>query len=100
MVTALLKRAQRVYNALLFIRQKRRWFYKEYEKAYSSDNGVMIMERCPDLLPDCFSFVRGLVDSQDLSLNISREMPQHDRRPEDWLPAAEKFSPSRFMLEK
>ena len=38
------------------------------------------MEKCADLLPDCFSFVKGLVDSQDLSLNISREMLQHDRQ--------------------
>ena len=45
---------------------------------YSS--GVMIMEHCEDLLPDCFRFVRGVVDSQDLSLNISREMLQHDRQ--------------------
>ena len=42
--------------------------------------GVLIMEKCADLLPDCFSFVKGLVDSQDLSLNISREMLQHDRQ--------------------
>ena len=40
----------------------------------------MIMENCADLLPDCFRFVRGVVDSQDLSLNISREMLQHDRQ--------------------
>ena len=57
------------------------YYTKEYEKGlelYSS--GVMIMERCADLLPDYFGFVKGLVDSQDLSLNISREMLQHDRQ--------------------
>ena len=71
------------YTALMFIPQHAPYNYytKEYEKGlelYSS--GVMIMERCPDLLPDHFGFVRGLVDSQDLSLNISREMLQHDRQ--------------------
>ena len=71
------------YNALLFIPKKAPFdFYtKEYEKGlqlYSS--GVMIMEKCADLLPDYFSFVKGLVDSEDLSLNISREMLQHDRQ--------------------
>ena len=71
------------YTALMFIPQHAPFNYytKEFEKGlelYSS--GVMIMERCPDLLPDYFSFVRGLVDSQDLSLNISREMLQHDRQ--------------------
>ena len=71
------------YNALLFIPKKAPFdFYtKEYEKGlqlYSS--GVMIMEKCGDLLPDYFSFVKGLVDSEDLSLNISREMLQHDRQ--------------------
>ncbi|MDR1134623.1 MAG: molecular chaperone HtpG [Clostridiales Family XIII bacterium] len=71
------------YDALLFIPAKAPYNYysKEYEKGlqlYSS--GVMIMEKCADLLPDYFSFVKGLVDSQDLSLNISREMLQHDRQ--------------------
>lgn len=71
------------FNALLFIPGHLPYdFYtKEYEKGlqlYSS--GVMIMEKCGDLLPDYFSFVRGLVDSADLSLNISREMLQHDRQ--------------------
>ena len=71
------------YTALLFIPKKVPYNYytKEYEKGlelYSS--GVMIMEKCADLLPDYFGFVRGLVDSSDLSLNISREMLQHDRQ--------------------
>ena len=69
------------YSALLFIPAKAPFDYytKEYEKGlqlYSS--GVLIMDKCPDLLPDYFSFVKGLVDSEDLSLNISREMLQHD----------------------
>lgn len=69
------------YNALLFIpsRAPFNYYTKEYEKGlqlYAS--GVLIMDRCADLLPDHFSFVKGLVDSQDLSLNISREMLQHD----------------------
>ena len=71
------------YTALMFIPQHTPYNYytKEYEKGlelYSS--GVMIMEKCPDLLPDHFGFVKGLVDSSDLSLNISREMLQHDRQ--------------------
>ena len=71
------------YNALLFIpaRAPFNYYSRDYEKGlqlYAS--GVLIMDRCADLLPDCFSFVKGLVDSQDLSLNISREMLQHDRQ--------------------
>ncbi len=71
------------YNALLFIpgRTPFDYYTKEYEKGlqlYAS--GVLIMEKCGDLLPNHFSFVKGLVDSQDLSLNISREMLQHDRQ--------------------
>lgn len=71
------------YNALLFIPKKPPYDYytKEFQKGlqlYAS--GVLIMEKCADLLPDYFSFVRGLVDSQDLSLNISREILQHDRQ--------------------
>lgn len=71
------------YNALLYIPEKAPYDYysKTFEKGlqlYSS--GVMIMEKCADLLPDYFSFVRGLVDSEDLSLNISREMLQQDRQ--------------------
>lgn len=71
------------YTALLFIPAKAPYDYytKEFEKGLQLySNGVMIMEKCADLLPDYFSFVRGLVDSQDLSLNISREMLQHDRQ--------------------
>ena len=71
------------YDALLYIpgRAPYNYYSKEYEKGlqlYSS--GVMIMEKCADLLPDYFSFVKGVVDSPDLSLNISREMLQHDRQ--------------------
>lgn len=69
------------FRALLFVPSNTPYNYytKEYEKGlqlYSS--GVLIMEKCADLLPDHFSFVKGLVDSEDLSLNISREMLQHD----------------------
>ena len=71
------------YTALLFIpsHAPMDYYTREYEKGlqlYAS--GVLIMDKCADLLPDCFSFVKGLVDSQDLSLNISREMLQHDRQ--------------------
>lgn len=71
------------YTALLFIPGHTPYDYytKDYEKGlqlYSS--GVMIMEKCKELLPDYFNFVKGLVDSQDLSLNISRETLQHDRQ--------------------
>jgi len=71
------------YNAILFIPEKMPFdFYtKEYEKGLELySKGVMIMNKCPDLLPDYFSFVKGLVDSEDLSLNISREILQHDRQ--------------------
>lgn len=71
------------YNALLYIPAKAPFdFYsKEYEKGLQLySNGVLIMDKCADLLPDYFSFVKGLVDSEDLSLNISREMLQHDRQ--------------------
>ena len=71
------------YNALLYIPSKAPFdFYsKEYEKGLQLySNGILIMEKCSDLLPDYFSFVKGLVDSEDLSLNISREMLQHDRQ--------------------
>ena len=71
------------FNALMFIPKHAPYNYytKEYEKGLELySGGVMIMERCADLLPDYFSFVKGLVDSSDLSLNISREMLQHDRQ--------------------
>lgn len=71
------------YDALLFVPAKAPmdFYTREYEKGLQLySNGVMIMEKCADLLPDYFSFIRGLVDSQDLSLNISREMLQHDRQ--------------------
>jgi len=71
------------YDALLYIpaRAPYNYYTRDYEKGlqlYSS--GVLIMDKCAELLPDYFSFVKGLVDSQDLSLNISREMLQHDRQ--------------------
>lgn len=69
------------YDALLFIPEKAPWDYysKDFEKGLQLySNGVMIMEKCADLLPDYFSFVKGLVDSADFSLNISREILQHD----------------------
>ncbi|MEN6386570.1 MAG: molecular chaperone HtpG [Phycisphaerales bacterium] len=71
------------YNAILFIPEKIPFDYytREYEKGLELySNGVLIMNKCPDLLPDYFSFVKGMVDSEDLSLNISREMLQHDRQ--------------------
>jgi molecular chaperone HtpG len=71
------------FNALMFIpsRTPYNYYTKEFEKGLQLySNGVLIMEKCADLLPDYFSFVKGLVDSQDLSLNISREMLQHDRQ--------------------
>ncbi|MDQ0163296.1 molecular chaperone HtpG [Aeribacillus alveayuensis] len=71
------------YNAILYIPEKIPFDYytQEYEKGLELySNGVLIMEKCPDLLPDYFSFVKGMVDSEDLSLNISREMLQHDRQ--------------------
>lgn len=69
------------YNALLFIPKQPPFDYytKEFEKGLQLySKGVLIMDKCADLLPDYFSFVKGLVDSEDLSLNISREMLQHD----------------------
>ena len=89
------------YEALLYIPAKAPYNYytTEYQRGlqlYSS--GVMIMERCEDLLPDYFGFVRGLVDSADLSLNISREMLQHDRQLKVMAKAIEKRI--RTELEK
>ena len=71
------------YKALLFIPEKAplRYYSEEYEgglQLYSA--GVMIMDKCAELLPECFNFVRGVVESPDLSLNISRELLQHDRQ--------------------
>lgn len=71
------------YNAILYIPESIPFDYysKEYEKGLELySNGVLIMSKCADLLPDYFSFVKGMVDSEDLSLNISREMLQHDRQ--------------------
>ncbi len=71
------------YNSILFIPEKIPFDYyaKEFEKGLELySNGVLIMNKCADLLPDYFSFVKGMVDSEDLSLNISREMLQHDRQ--------------------
>ncbi|APC46762.1 molecular chaperone HtpG [Virgibacillus halodenitrificans] len=71
------------YNSILYIPESTPYNYytAEYEKGLELySNGVLIMEKCAELLPDYFSFVKGLVDSEDLSLNISREMLQHDRQ--------------------
>jgi len=71
------------YQALLFVPATAPYNYytRDYEKGLQLyTNGVLIMDKCADLLPDYFSFVKGLVDSQDLSLNISRELLQHDRQ--------------------
>ena len=71
------------YKCMLFVPGKAPFDY--YTRDYAPglrlySNGVMIMEKCADLLPECFRFVRGVVDSPDLSLNISREILQHDRQ--------------------
>lgn len=74
---------QATFHALMFIPQSAPFDYytKEFEKGLQLySRGVLIMDKCADLLPDYFSFVKGLVDSEDLSLNISREMLQHDRQ--------------------
>ncbi|MCL2004313.1 MAG: molecular chaperone HtpG [Oscillospiraceae bacterium] len=71
------------YTALLFAPSQAPFNYysRDYEKGLQLyANGVLIMDKCPELLPDYFSFTRGLVDSPDLTLNISREMLQHDRQ--------------------
>jgi len=72
-----------VYQAVLFIPENIPFDYytREYEKGLELyANSVLIMNKCPELLPDHFSFVKGMVDSESLSLNISREMLQHDRQ--------------------
>lgn len=71
------------YEALLFIPESAPMDYytKSFEKGLQLySNGVMIMDKCPDLLPDYFSFVKGLVDSEDFTLNISRETLQHNHQ--------------------
>ncbi|TGA95934.1 molecular chaperone HtpG [Sporolactobacillus shoreae] len=71
------------YHAILYIPENIPFDYysKEYEKGLELySNGVLIMEKCADLLPDYFSFVKGMVDSEDLSLNISREILQQDKQ--------------------
>ncbi|MGL5649753.1 MAG: molecular chaperone HtpG [Clostridium sp.] len=71
------------YNSILYIPENTPYDYytKEYKKGLELySNGVLIMEKCEELLPDYFGFVKGIVDSQDLSLNISRELLQHDRQ--------------------
>lgn len=71
------------YNAILYIPERVPYdFYtKEYKRGLELySNGVMIMSKCEELLPDYFSFIKGVVDSEDLSLNISRELLQHDRQ--------------------
>lgn len=74
---------QATYNALLYIPSHTPYDYytKEYEKGLQLySKGVLISDKCKELLPDYFNFVKGLVDSEDLSLNISREMLQHDHQ--------------------
>ena len=92
------------FTMLLFIPKRAPFNYytREYEKGlelYSS--GVMIMEKCSELLPDYFSFIKGLVDSSDLTLNISRETLQHDRQLRVMAKAVEKKVKSELekMLE-
>ncbi len=78
-----MSRALPRFHALMYIPAHApfNFYTRDYEKGLQLySNGVLIMDKCADLLPDYFSFVRGLVDSQDLSLNISRETLQHDRQ--------------------
>ena len=71
------------YNSLLFVPSHAPYDYytKDYEKGLQLySNGVLIMDKCADLLPDYFSFIKGLVDSEDISLNLSRELLKQDRQ--------------------
>ena len=71
------------YKSLLFIPSHAPfdYYYKDYKKGLELyTNGVLIMDKCEELLPDYYSFVKGVVDSDDLSLNISRETLQNDRK--------------------
>ena len=71
------------YTALLYVPSKADYNYysKDFEKGLQLySRGVLIMDKCPDLIPDCFSFMKGLVDTEDLTLNVSRETLQHDRQ--------------------
>ena len=91
------------YKAMLYIPQKAPYdFYtREYQKGlqlYSS--GVLIMDKCADLLPDYFRFVKGVVDSPDFSLNISREVLQHDRQLKVIASALEKIKGELVKLQK
>lgn len=86
------------YKALLFIpsQPSGQYYTEDFEpglQLYSS--GVMIMDKCADLLPECFNFVRGVVDSPDLSLNISRELLQHDPPAEGHFQQSGKEGPQR-----
>ena len=74
---------QITYDALMYVPSKAPYDYmsKDFKRGLALyTNGVMIMEKCEDLLPEYFNFVTGVVDSADLSLNISRELLQHDRQ--------------------
>jgi len=93
------------YNLLAFVPQKAPYdFYaKEFEKGLTLySNSVLIMQKCSELLPDYFAFIKGLVDSSDLSLNISREMLQQDRQLKAIATSLEKRLLTEFkkMLEK
>lgn len=93
------------YETLLFIPSQAPYNYytKEFEKGLQLySNGVLIMEKCKDLLPDYFSFIKGIVDSPDLSLNISREILQQDRQLKTIAKNIEKKIKSELegMLEK